>query len=74
MNNSSTANNIDFYISTTKFLEVLTGGDLNVFVGGNGYKINNNYVLRNGGNTNDIFVGYNTGNATMSGHFNTLIG
>lgn len=73
-NNSLTANNIDFYISSTKFLEVLTSGDLNLVVGTSGYKIGNNYVLRNNNNTSDIFVGVGVGNATMSGHFNTLVG
>src|ERR1022692_4305708 len=50
MNNSSTPNNIDFYINSVKFLQVLTGGDLNVVQPANGYMIDGNYVLRHDGN------------------------
>ncbi|MEP7169347.1 MAG: hypothetical protein ABI855_08240, partial [Bacteroidota bacterium] len=45
INNSGTTYNIDFYIDANKFLQVLTGGDLNVVQSTNGYQINNNYVL-----------------------------
>lgn len=49
-------------------------GDINSAVDTTGYKINNSYVLRHDGNTSDIFVGVDAGNATMTGHSNTAVG
>jgi len=70
-NNSSTPNNIDFYINSTKFLQVLTGGDLNIVANNKGYKINNDYVLWNNGISSSIFVGYLAG---TTGGNNTFLG
>lgn len=73
-NNSSTIKPIDFYIQNNMFLEVLTSGDLRIVNGSNGYKINSDFVLWHNNNATDIFVGVNSGNATMTGHSNTLVG
>ncbi len=48
-------------------------GDIN-FANTNALRINGNKILWHNGNTADIFVGYGAGNATMTGHSNTLFG
>ena len=75
-NNSTTPNNIDFYISSTKFLQVLTGGDLNIVKSINGYQINNNYVLWHNDDPTSIFVGVGAGASqpASSTLYNTLVG
>jgi hypothetical protein len=73
-NNSSTPSNIDFYINATKFLQVLTTGNLNIVASTNAYQINGNPVLWHNGNTTDIFLGVAAGNNSMSGHYNAIIG
>ena len=42
--------------------------------GSSAYKIGGNTMFWNNGNTNDILIGLNAGNATMSGHYNNFFG
>ncbi len=64
---------IDFYIDNNKFLQVLTGGDLNIVQPANGYKIDNDFVLRHNGILSSIYVGINAGN-TAGAIENTFVG
>ena len=54
----STSGNFDleFYINNVKFLQLLTSGDVNVVASTNGYMINQNFVLRNNGINQNIYV------------------
>lgn len=74
----NTANDLPFRIGTGATAPLMmmlkSSGDLNITNAANGYQINDNYVLRHNGNTNDIFVGHLAGNATMTGHKNTYMG
>lgn len=65
--------NIDFYIDQNKFVQVLTGGDLNVVVGTNGYKIDNDFVLRHNNIKSNIYVGVGAGNSNATA-YNTFVG
>ncbi len=64
---------LEFYINNVKFLQLLTSGDLNIVANTNGYKIFQQYVLRNNGNPNNIFVGVNAGNTNTTDK-NTFVG
>ena len=72
----NSANDLNFKLGSTPtlYMRLKSSGDLDLVVGTNGYKISDNYVLRHNNNTADIFVGVGAGNATMSGHNNTLVG
>ena len=72
-NTGANARPIDLYTNNTHFLSVLTSGDLNIVQGTNGYKINNQYVLYEGNNANNIYVGSAAGNADTTFN-NTFVG
>jgi len=59
--------------ATPGHLLYLIGGDINTSTD-KGYLINNEYVLRNNSHPEDIFVGVDAGNNTMTGHYSTFIG
>jgi len=59
--------------TTSPAYKLDVNGDIN-FANTNALRINGNKVLWHNGNTADLFVGISAGNATMSGHNNTLIG
>jgi len=65
--------NIDFYIDNNHFLQVLTGGNLNVVQPTNGYMIDNQIVLRHKGDPSSIFVGVAAGGVNL-GNGNTFVG
>ncbi len=65
---------INFYTDNTLFLQVLTGGDLNIAQPTNGYMIDNDFVLRHNGTVSSIYVGVGAGNSTSAATENTFVG
>jgi hypothetical protein len=63
-NDFSPRERIDFWLNTLNCLQIQTSGDLDVVQGANGYKIGNNYVLRNNNIPTSIFVGVQSGFST----------
>ena len=59
--------------TTTPGYKLDVNGHMNI-TSTSAYKINGNNILWHNGNTADIFVGVNAGNATMSGHNNSCFG
>jgi len=57
--------------STASKLDV--AGDVNIG-NTNAYKINGSNILWHNGNNNDLFAGYQAGNSSMTGHYNTFLG
>jgi hypothetical protein len=49
-------------------------GNINVNTAANGYMIDDQHVLRHGGNSQNIFVGAGAGNGTVAGIENTFVG
>src|SRR5829696_7656113 len=71
----TTANDLPFKMNGTQLMTLKhTSGDLNLNLGASAYQIGANKILWHNNNTSDIFVGVNAGNATMTGHNNTLLG
>ncbi len=60
-------------LTPVNLLEVV-GGDINVSTSSRAYLIAGQRILWHDGNTNNIFVGVNAGNSTMTGTENTLLG
>ncbi len=49
-------------------------GDINLYNTTDALRLNGSIILWHNGNSQDIFVGKSAGNASMTGHFNTMIG
>ncbi|HKR03787.1 MAG TPA: tail fiber domain-containing protein [Bacteroidia bacterium] len=49
-------------------------GDINLNTSTKGYRIGGDVILKTGGSNNNIFVGYNAGNNTMTADYNTIVG
>jgi len=70
----TTANDLPFKMNGTQLMTLKhTSGDLNLNLGTSAYQIGANKILWHNNNTSDIFVGVSAGNATMTGHSNTLL-
>jgi hypothetical protein len=67
------SSNIGIGLSPNGAVKLDVNGHVNI-TSSSAYKIGTNNILWHNNNTNDIFVGYQAGNANMSQHYNTLIG
>ncbi|MGQ0828777.1 MAG: T9SS type A sorting domain-containing protein [Bacteroidota bacterium] len=58
----------------TQKVTFTSAGNINLNGASNSYQINGAKMVWHNGQTSDMFVGFNAGNATMSGHNNTYLG